>query len=99
MVLRKCRFPLCQRHKPRSSRGGNASVIVAGESFERVCALGGAAEMFQKLVEARDRLLAALGTGAPAPKPPQYAPKGARIIYRSVRPVAPSRLGSTRRLG
>ena len=25
--------------KPRSSRGGNASVIVGGESFERVCAL------------------------------------------------------------
>jgi hypothetical protein len=29
--------------------------------------VGGTAEMFRKLVEARDRLLAALGTKAPAP--------------------------------
>jgi DnaJ homolog subfamily C member 19 len=29
--------------------------------------LGGTAEMFHKLVEARDRLLAALGTSAPRP--------------------------------
>jgi hypothetical protein len=27
-------------------------------------------------------LLAALGTGAPAPKPPTYAPKGMHVIYR-----------------
>src|SRR5439155_4260230 len=39
--------------------------------------LGGTAEMFQRLVEARDRLLAALGTSAPPPRPPSYAPKGA----------------------
>ncbi|MET4372562.1 hypothetical protein ABIA99_005271 [Bradyrhizobium sp. LB12.1] len=53
---------------------------------------GGTAEMFQKLVEARDRLLGVLGTSAPAPKAPNYAPKGAEIIYRRV-----SR--SSRRLG
>ena len=28
------------------------------------------------MLEARDRLLAALGTSAPAPKPPVYAPSG-----------------------
>jgi hypothetical protein len=44
---------------------------------------GGTAEMFRKLVEARDRLLAALGTSAPPPKPPSYAPKGVKIVYRS----------------
>ena len=38
--------------------------------------LGGTAEMFGRLVKAPDRLLAALGTNAPAPKPPRYAPKG-----------------------
>ncbi len=37
--------------------------------------------MFQKLVEARDRLLAALGTSAPPPKPPAYYPKGVRVTY------------------
>jgi hypothetical protein len=41
--------------------------------------------MFQRLVEARDRLLASIGTSAPAPKPPAYAPKGAHLVYRSVR--------------
>jgi hypothetical protein len=44
---------------------------------------GGSAEMFRLLVEARDRLLAALGTSPPAPKMPTYAPKGMRVIYRS----------------
>jgi hypothetical protein len=44
---------------------------------------GGTAEMFRKLVAARDRLLAALGTSAPPPKPPSYAPKGVKIVYRS----------------
>jgi hypothetical protein len=39
---------------------------------------------FRKLVEARDRLLAALGTSAPPPKPPTYAPKGTTIKYRHV---------------
>jgi hypothetical protein len=60
--------------------------------------LGGTAEMFDQLVKARDRLLAALGTSAPAPKPPQYAPRGMRMVYRPVRPGGPARLGSTRRL-
>jgi hypothetical protein len=45
---------------------------------------GGTAEMFRKLVEARDRLLAALGASAPPPKLPEYAPKGAHIVYRTV---------------
>jgi hypothetical protein len=44
---------------------------------------GGTAEMFHKLVEARDRLLAALGTSAPPPKPPVYAPSGVTLVYRS----------------
>ena len=55
--------------------------------------LGGTAEQFRRLVEARDRLLAALGTSAPAPKMPTFAPIGARVVYRRVR------LGSQRRLG
>jgi hypothetical protein len=64
--------------------------------------LGGTDEMFRKLVEARDRLLSALGTSAPAPKPPSYAPKGAHVIYRrTVGRSSQSRLGmgSLRRLG
>jgi hypothetical protein len=36
--------------------------------------------MFRKLVEARDRLLAALGTSAPPPKPPEYAPAGVQVV-------------------
>jgi hypothetical protein len=44
--------------------------------------LGGTAEQFRQLVEARDRLLAALGTSAPAPKMPTYAPKGVQVVYR-----------------
>jgi hypothetical protein len=59
---------------------------------------GGTAEQFRRLVEARDRLLAALGTSAPAPKAPAYAPKGAHIIYRRVKTGAQGRLGSTRRV-
>ena len=59
---------------------------------------GGTAEMFQRLVEARDRLLASIGTSAPAPKPPKYAPKGAQVVYRTARVGGASRLGSTRRL-
>jgi hypothetical protein len=47
--------------------------------------IGGTAEQFRKLVEARDRLLTALGTSAPAPKAPAYAPKCAHIVYRRVR--------------
>jgi hypothetical protein len=62
--------------------------------------LGGTAEMFRKLVEARDRLLAALGTSAPPPKPPSYAPKGEKVFYRSSSSSSPARLGraSLRRL-
>ena len=61
---------------------------------------GGTAEMFRKLVEARDRLLAALGTSAPPPKPPSYAPKGAHLIYRTGSGSSRARLGnaSLRRL-
>ena len=59
---------------------------------------GGTAAMFASLVEARDRLLAALGTSAPQPKPPKYAPKGMRLAYRAVRLGGSARLGSTRRL-
>ena len=59
--------------------------------------LGGTAEMFRKLVEARDRLLATLGTSAPPPKMPTY-PSGATIVYRSGSPRLPNRLSFTRRL-
>jgi hypothetical protein len=47
--------------------------------------------------EARDRLLAALGTSAPAPKPPAYAPSGMTVVYRSGGSRRLS-LGATRRL-
>jgi hypothetical protein len=58
---------------------------------------GGTAEQFRLLVEARDRLLAAIGTSAPAPKMPQYAPSGIQLRYRSGRHT--NRLTSgTRRL-
>jgi hypothetical protein len=61
--------------------------------------MGGTAEMFRKLVEARDRLLAAIGTSAPAPKMPEFAPKGIKIRYRRVRlGSSQRRLGTTRRL-
>lgn len=61
--------------------------------------VGGTAEQFRALVEARARLLAALGTSAPAPKMPTYAPKGAQVIYRVDRRASSRRrLGSTRRL-
>lgn len=60
---------------------------------------GGTAEMFRALVEARDRLLAAIGTSAPPPKAPEYAPKGATIVYRRVSLWATTRpqLGATTR--
>src|SRR6185436_18704571 len=38
--------------------------------------VGGTDEQFCELLAARDRLLAALGTSAPAPKMPTYAPSG-----------------------
>lgn len=59
---------------------------------------GGTAEMFQKLIEARDRLLASLGASAPPPTPPQFTPKGMRVQYQAVRLGGQARLGSTRRL-
>ena len=60
--------------------------------------LGGTAEMFQKLTEARDRLLAALGTSAPPPKPPTYAPTGSVIVYRTASTSRPRLGGGLRRL-
>ena len=60
--------------------------------------VGGTAEMFRKLVEARDRLLGALGTSAAPPKPPTYAPKGVDITYRSGSTRSRLGAGSTRRL-
>ncbi|MGO9419402.1 MAG: hypothetical protein ACLP25_08895, partial [Roseiarcus sp.] len=61
--------------------------------------VGGTAEMFEKLVKARDRLLASIGTSAPAPRPPQYYAKGTVIRYRTRSSSSSARLGSTRRLG
>jgi hypothetical protein len=62
--------------------------------------VGGTAGQFRKLVQARDRLLAALGTSAPPPKPPTYAPKGTLFTYRRVSISRQGRLGSsTLRLG
>jgi hypothetical protein len=47
--------------------------------------LGGTAEQFRALLAARTRLLATLGTTAPAPREPDYAvPKGVKVIYYSV---------------
>jgi hypothetical protein len=57
---------------------------------------GGTPEMFRLLVEARDRLLSTLGTSAPPPKPPDYAPKGIRTVYRVGRSPR-HRLGSPMR--
>jgi hypothetical protein len=60
--------------------------------------VGGTAEMFDRLVKARDRLLASLGTTAPAPQPPQYTPKGVRVSYGSIRTRGTGQLGFARRL-
>ena len=62
--------------------------------------VGGTAEMFRLLVEARDRPLAAIGTSAPPPKPPDYTPSGWKTVYRRERAsLQQRRLGSgTRRL-
>ena len=46
---------------------------------------GGSAELFRRVVEARDRLLAALGMKAREVKMPEFAPKGVRMVYRSGR--------------
>jgi hypothetical protein len=56
---------------------------------------GGTADMFRALVEARDRLLAAIGTSEPAPKMPTYYPSGVRLAYRSGRGSSAARIGST----
>ena len=61
--------------------------------------VGGSAELFRRVVEARDRLLATLGTTAAAPKMPEFAPKGVKLRYSTWRPSSPSQLGRTRRLG
>jgi hypothetical protein len=60
--------------------------------------LGGTAKMFRKLVEARDRLLAALGTSAPPPKMPTYYPR-AECISSIAHDGRPGRLGSGTRDG
>jgi hypothetical protein len=60
---------------------------------------GGTEAQFIELVKARDRLLAALGTRAAAPKMPALAPKGARLRYSTWRPGSNApQLGHTRRL-
>ena len=51
---------------------------------------GGTEAQFIELVKARDRLLAALGTRAAAPKMPEFAPKGARLrMAHGARAAAP----------
>jgi hypothetical protein len=60
---------------------------------------GGTEEQFIELVKARDRLLAALGTKAAAPKMPQFAPKGMKLRYSTWRPSgSSSQIGHARRL-
>jgi hypothetical protein len=60
--------------------------------------VGGTAEMFRVLVVARDRLLAAIGTSAPPPKSPAYAPSGVVIRYRSESSSSRRLSSGTRRL-
>ena len=61
--------------------------------------LGGTEAQFIELVKARDRLLAALGTRAAAPKMPEFAPKGARLRYGRWRPAGGAgQIGHTRQL-
>jgi hypothetical protein len=45
--------------------------------------VSGSAELFRRVVEARDRLLAALGMKAREVHMPEFAPKGVRLVYRS----------------
>lgn len=62
---------------------------------------GGTQEQFIELVKARDRLLAALGTRAAAPKMPEFAPKGVKLRYGTWRPRPSnhqSRVGRTKRI-
>jgi hypothetical protein len=60
---------------------------------------GGTQEQFIELVKARDRLLAALGTRAAAPKMPEFAPNGVKLRYGSWRTSRSSpQLGHIRQL-
>jgi hypothetical protein len=59
---------------------------------------GGTEEQFITLLKARDRLLAALGAKAAAPKVPSFAPKGTKLRYGVWRPNGGVRVGHTRRL-
>jgi hypothetical protein len=60
---------------------------------------GGTEEQFIQLVKARDRLLAALGTRAAAPKMPEFARSGAKLRYGTWRPSSQfNRIGQTRRI-
>jgi hypothetical protein len=61
--------------------------------------LGGTAAKFRRLVEARDRLLASIGTSAPAPRMPKFWPKGLRGRYVRVRATSRRQLSHIRRIG
>jgi hypothetical protein len=52
---------------------------------------GGTAEQFRALVEARDRLLAAIGTSAPKPKMPDFTPRAPHCLPRGAQPCPPHR--------
>jgi hypothetical protein len=62
-----------------------ADVIAAFRGKAKTCHpdVGGSAEIFRRLVEARDRLLATLGEKAP--EAPVFYPIGTKVIYRAVR--------------
>lgn len=57
---------------------------------------GGDAEMFRKLIEARDLLLSLIGTKADPvkDKKPTFYPSGTKIVYRVWRPGGPRRIGT-----
>ena len=60
---------------------------------------GGDADVFRKLVEARDLLLALIGAKAEPVKAPDFYRSGAKIVYRVWRPSGTSRIGGgSRRL-
>jgi hypothetical protein len=71
-----------------------ADVIAAFRRKAKTCHpdLGGSAEAFQKLVEARDRLLTSLGEKAT--EAPAYYPSGATIVWRATRSSGAPRLGA-----
>jgi hypothetical protein len=58
---------------------------------------GGGPEQFRRLVAARDRLLASLGTLGPAPTMAAFAPLGVKVQYHRVSTAA-RRLAQRRRL-